>query len=59
MTASIRGVYGCGVPGAGGYDAVFAIVVGDAARARVAKVWKPLPNSRAYTLIPESSTIQV
>jgi len=39
-TAALPGVLACGVPGAGGYDAVFAIVLGGAAAAgRVEALW--------------------
>lgn len=38
-TMEIDGVLLAGVPGAGGYDAVFAITVGDIARTLVVKEW--------------------
>jgi phosphomevalonate kinase len=38
-TMEMKGVLFAGVPGAGGYDAVFAITLGEAARALVEEQW--------------------
>ena len=38
-TMEITGVIACGVPGAGGYDAIFAFVLGDKARKNVEAFW--------------------
>ena len=38
-TETLPGVLGAGVPGAGGFDAIFAIVVGDGAAAAVRTAW--------------------
>ena len=38
-TMAIEGVIAAGVPGAGGYDAVFALVKGQAARESVERLW--------------------
>jgi phosphomevalonate kinase len=38
-TETLPGVVGAGVPGAGGFDAIFAIVVGDGAAAAVRTAW--------------------
>lgn len=39
-TAQLPGVFATGCPGAGGYDAVFAIVLGDQAAERVEAFWE-------------------
>ncbi|KPA75038.1 putative phosphomevalonate kinase protein [Leptomonas pyrrhocoris] len=39
-TAVLPGVFAVGCPGAGGYDAVFALVLGDACAAEVEKFWE-------------------
>ena len=36
----LPGVIACGVPGAGGYDAVFALCIGDDAQAAVVNFWE-------------------
>ena len=38
-TLALPGVLACGVPGAGGFDAVFAIVLSPAAGSRVEELW--------------------
>lgn len=38
----IEGVLLAGVPGAGGFDAVFAITLGDDANCRVTQIWTSL-----------------
>lgn len=39
LTANIPGVLFAGVPGAGGYDAIFAIVLSTPVKAAVEQVW--------------------
>ena len=39
-TMELPGVIACGVPGAGGYDAVFALCIGDEAVSKVAAYWE-------------------
>eukprot|EP01062_Namystynia_karyoxenos_P034313 TRINITY_DN25169_c0_g1_i1.p1 TRINITY_DN25169_c0_g1~~TRINITY_DN25169_c0_g1_i1.p1 ORF type:complete len:521 (+),score=127.43 TRINITY_DN25169_c0_g1_i1:79-1641(+) len=39
-TCRVPGVLSCGCPGAGGYDAVYALCVGDAARRRLCEAWE-------------------
>ena len=45
-TAKIKGVVSCGVPGAGGYDAIFAIVSADCDIDAVEGLWKRRKVSR-------------
>eukprot|EP00796_Vickermania_ingenoplastis_P001273 gene1273-731_t len=39
-TAALPGVFATGCPGAGGYDAIFALVIGDAVAAAVESFWE-------------------
>ncbi|KPI88506.1 putative phosphomevalonate kinase protein [Leptomonas seymouri] len=48
-TAALPGVFAVGCPGAGGYDAVFALVLGDDCAAAVEKFWE---NYKAMSVCP-------
>ncbi|CEO97810.1 phosphomevalonate kinase [Plasmodiophora brassicae] len=52
-TMSVPGVLCAGVPGAGGYDAAFALCLGEhgTARARLASLWSSWPGS-TVTMLP-------
>jgi len=41
-TMNVKGCLVAGVPGAGGYDAIFAVVLSEAAHARVEAMWESL-----------------
>jgi phosphomevalonate kinase len=48
-TAALPGVFAVGCPGAGGYDAVFALVLGDECAAEVERFWE---NYAAMSVCP-------
>ncbi|GBG34121.1 DNA-directed RNA polymerase subunit [Hondaea fermentalgiana] len=49
-TEAQAGVVMCGVPGAGGFDAVFAVVV-DSSREKVEKFWETSPGDQKISLM--------
>lgn len=50
-TAALPGVFAVGCPGAGGYDAVFALVLGDARAAEVEAFWERYPKMSVCPLL--------
>ena len=52
-TLKVPGVLIAGVPGAGGFDAVFAVVLSDAVRADVEKLWLGYPSQVVPLVLEE------
>ncbi|KAL7704064.1 phosphomevalonate kinase protein [Lotmaria passim] len=50
-TAALPGVFAVGCPGAGGYDAVFALVLGDECAAEVEKFWESYQGMNVCPLL--------
>lgn len=50
-TAALPGVFAVGCPGAGGYDAVFALVLGDECAAAVEKFWEDFTSMHVCPLL--------
>ena len=60
-TMSIPGVLIAGVPGAGGYDAIFTLVLSAEARTAVADMWSTWNEAvvRTLTLVDDGQGIRV